>query len=107
MVYFPLTIPLIGSNYLLTPIMRSPTYRTFPLTQEVIMKGLKYEQLDNRTPTNKFIQSGCQKIQVSGWNEVEEIEKNEPIKFLKWDEWEEYYESKYFCTSTKTGKLPL
>lgn len=76
-------------------------------SQEVIMKGINYEKLDNRTPNHRHIPSGCKRIYVSGWKEVEEIEKNEPIKFLKWDEWEEYYESKYFCTSTKTGKLPL
>ena len=41
------------------------------------------------------------------WDEVEEIEKNEPLRFLRIDEWESYWENKYFCTTSWGGKLPL
>ncbi len=68
----------------------------------------KYEkELDYRTNTINIISGRCEKIHVTGWDEVEEIEKDEPIRFLKWDEWEKYYENRYFCTTTRNGKLPL
>ena len=68
----------------------------------------KYEkELGYRTNTINIISGRCEKIHVTGWDEVEEIEKDEPIRFLKWDEWEKYYENRYFCTTTRNGKLPL
>ena len=69
---------------------------------------INYEkELDNRTYINNIISGRCEKIYVSGWDEVEEIEKDEPLRFLRIDEWESYWENKYFCTSTWDGKLPL
>ena len=80
-----------------------------PYLQEIKMKQEKnYEkELDNRTHINIILSGKCQKIHVTGWDEVEEIEKDEPIRFLKIDEWETYWENKYFCTTTRDGKLPL
>ena len=71
--------------------------------------GTQYEELDNSTPFEDDIQSGCKKIYVSGWDEVNEIEKDRPFKFYRFDELEkleEYYDNKYFCTTTEDGKLP-
>jgi len=69
---------------------------------------LHYEkELDNRTNIINILSGRCEKIHVSGWDEVEEIEKDEPIRFLTIDEWEIYWENKYFCTTTSNGKLPL
>ena len=72
------------------------------------MEQIKYEkELDNRTNTIDILSGRCKKIYVSGWDEVEEIEKDEPIRFLRIDEWESYWNNKYFCTTTTDGKLPL
>ena len=69
---------------------------------------LHYEkELDNRTNIINILSGRCEKIHVSGWDEVEEIEKDEPIRFLTIDEWEIYWENKYFCITTSNGKLPL
>ena len=69
---------------------------------------LHYEkELDNRTNIINILSGKCEKIHVSGWDEVEEIEKDEPIRFLTIDEWEIYWENKYFCITTSNGKLPL
>ena len=86
-----------------------PTCATLPLLQEIKMKQEKnYEkELDYRTNTVNILSGRCEKIYVTGWDEVEEIEKDEPIRFLRWDEWEKYYENRYFCTTTRNGKLPL
>ncbi len=65
------------------------------------------KELGYRTNTVNILSGRCEKIYVTGWDEVEEIEKDEPIRFLKWDEWEKYYENRYFCTTTRNGKLPL
>jgi hypothetical protein len=72
------------------------------------MEQKNYEkELDNRTNTINILSGRCKRIHVSGWDEVEEIEKDEPIRFLKIEEWESYWNNKYFCTTTANGKLPL
>jgi len=74
------------------------------------MEQIKYEkELDNRTNTIDILSGRCKKIYVSGWDEVNEIEKDRPLKFYRYDELEkleEYYDNKYFCTTTEDGKLP-
>ena len=73
------------------------------MTQEKIYE----KELDYGTDYENILSGRCEKIYVTGWDEVEEIEKNEPLRFLRIDEWESYWENKYFCTTSWDGKLPL
>ena len=69
----------------------------------------KYYELDNEPTKEQILQSKCRRIHVTGWDEVNEIEKERPLKFYRYDELEkleEYYDNKYFCTTTEDGQLP-
>jgi hypothetical protein len=75
------------------------------MTQEKIYE----KELDYGTDYENIISGRCEKIHVSGWDEVNEIEKDRPFKFYRYDELEkleEYYDNKYFCTTTEDGQLP-
>ena len=69
----------------------------------------KQNELDNSPPLENILQGRCRRIHVTGWDEVNEIEKERPLKFYRYDELEEleeYYDNKYFCTTTEDGQLP-
>jgi hypothetical protein len=69
----------------------------------------KQNELDNETSLKDILRGECQRIHVTGWDEVNEIEKERPLKFYRYDELEkleEYYDNKYFCTTTEDGQLP-
>jgi hypothetical protein len=64
------------------------------------------KELDYRTTFERILSGRFEKIHVTGWDEVEEIQRKEPLLLIRYDQWQTYFENKYHCTTTKDNKLP-
>jgi len=64
------------------------------------------KKLDNRTNLERILSGRYEKIHVTGWDEVDEIEKKEPLRLIRYDQWQKYFDNKYHCTTTQDKKLP-
>jgi len=64
------------------------------------------KKLDNRTTLERILSGQYEKISVTGWDEVEEIQRKEPLLLIRYDQWQTYFGNKYHCTTTKDNKLP-
>ena len=75
--------------------------------QDKQMQGTNNEkQLDNRASLEQILSGKYEKIHVSGWDEVDQIERQEPLRIIRYDQWQTYFDNKYHCTTTKDNKLP-
>jgi len=64
------------------------------------------KELDYRTTFERILSGRYEKIHVTGWDEVEEIQRKEPLLLIRYDQWQTYFDNKYHCTTTKDNKLP-
>ncbi|MDC3343776.1 hypothetical protein OAW22_06040 [Pseudomonadales bacterium] len=64
------------------------------------------KELDYRTTFERILSGRFEKIHVTGWDEVEEIQRKEPLLLIRYDQWQTYFDNKYHCTTTKDNKLP-
>jgi hypothetical protein len=64
------------------------------------------KELDYRTTFERILSGRFEKIHVTGWDEVEEIQRKEPLLLIRSDQWQTYFDNKYHCTTTKDNKLP-
>ena len=64
------------------------------------------KELDYRTTFERILSGRFEKIHVTGWDEVEEIQRKEPLLLIRYDQWQTYFDNKYNCTTTKDNKLP-
>ena len=64
------------------------------------------KELDYRTTFERILSGRFEKIHVTGWDEVEEIQRKEPLLLIRYDQWQTYFDNKYHCTTTKDKKLP-
>ena len=64
------------------------------------------KELDYRNTFEQILSGRFEKIHVTGWDEVEEIQRKEPLLLIRYDQWQTYFENKYHCTTTKDNKLP-
>jgi len=64
------------------------------------------KELDYRTTFELILSGRFEKIHVTGWDEVEEIQRKEPLLLIRYDQWQTYFDNKYHCTTTKDNKLP-
>ena len=71
-------------------------------------KTAELEPMDSRTYLEEILSGKYAKINVTGWDEVEELnkQKDAPLFLMRIDEWCEYHDKRYFCTTTTDGKLP-
>ena len=63
------------------------------------------KELDYRTTFERILSGRFEKIHVTGWDEVEEIQRKEPLLLIRYDQWQTYFDNKYHCTTTKDNKL--
>jgi hypothetical protein len=64
------------------------------------------KELDYRTTFEQILSGEYKRIHVTGWDEAMQIEEKEPLLLLRIDQFQTYWDNKYFCTTTKDGKLP-
>jgi len=64
------------------------------------------KELDYRTTFERILSGRFEKIHVTGWDEVEEIQRKKPLLLIRYDQWQTYFDNKYHCTTTKDNKLP-
>jgi len=64
------------------------------------------KELDYRTTFERILSGRFEKIHVTGWDDVEEIQRKEPLLLIRYDQWQTYFDNKYHCTTTKDNKLP-
>ena len=46
------------------------------------------KELDYRTTFERILSGRFEKIHVTGWDEVEEIQRKEPLLLIRYDQWQ-------------------
>ena len=74
--------------------------------QNLKIQRSRYE-LDYEPTKQEVLRGECERIPVSGWDEVDKyLEVQKSFYFLSYSEWETFWNNRFFCTTTEDGFLP-